>query len=46
MKVEFTEEGIVMCDGMVCSNFPYPCLRCDQCPFTKVLRVCYKAEGR
>lgn len=29
MKVEFTEEGIVMCDGMVCSNFPYPYLRCD-----------------
>ena len=46
MNVEFTEEGIVMCDGIVCSNFAYPYLRCDGCPFTKVLRVCYKAEGR
>lgn len=46
MTVTFTEEGIVICDGIVCSNFAYPYLRCDSCPFNKVLRVCYKAEGR
>lgn len=46
MTVTFTEEGIVMCDGIVCSNFAYLYLRCDSCPFNKVLRVCYKAEGR
>lgn len=44
MKVEITGKGIVVCDGIVCSNFAYSFLRCDQCPFNKVLKFYHEDE--
>lgn len=46
MTVQLTKEGNVMCDGIVCSNFAYSYLRCDQCPFNKVLKFYHEDEER
>lgn len=37
MKIEISEEGIVFCDCLPCSNFDDVDHSCDNCPIQKII---------
>lgn len=42
MKVEVSEEGIVSCDGLTCSNWIESETTCDDCPIDKLFLAVMK----
>lgn len=39
MKVEVTEEGIVYCDGITCSNWLERKTTCENCPVDRLMMI-------